>query len=325
MTATLIAESPDDGDLRVTVSHANIKALRSYAHLTRERGDVKEAQAMERYADALTARLGEMEGSTTRPTSEPKPSPEGEPVPKRRTALRVLVAILAALGALIGIAPHAAADSAPAGPTFTASRVFPTATPIRVVVAGPTVTVSTQFISTTPLADGTHAAALFSPGGFVVSGESRRRGPVATVQITGTVPSYLLTPGSQTWWAVDAGDESYVPVAVKVLRQGRFGRVTAVPVGGGRAFVSAALSHYNIPTGTWMGSKLSPVQVQYATLTVRGAMQWRTAGTRTTDAAGNPAAGIVSLPKGRLTVRLIRAEGANVTGVTSGTITVVVR
>jgi len=316
MTATLIAESPD-GDLRVTVSRANIKALRSYANLTRDMGDVTEAQAMVRYADTLTARLDVTD--PVQPITPPTPTPCPKPAPpKHRTALRILGAVVACLAVLVGVTPHASA------------RVYPTTNPIRVVVSGPRATVSAQLISTAARPDGTHAVMLLAPNGFMASGESRARGPVVPVTVSGTIPSYLLTPGSQLWVASDAGDESYVGVGVKVLRQSRFGRVTAVPVGGGRVFVHVPLSHYNIPTNTWMGSKLSPVQVQYAVGTAKAqtagaATQWRTAATLTTDAAGNPAAGIVSLPKGPLSVRLVRAEGGNVTGTVSGAFPVVVR
>lgn len=327
MPSTMIAEAPDGDDLTVTVNQENITAFRSYARLSRDLGHADEADAMERHADNLTARLTAVTVADPAPPIAPQPQPIPKPAPPKRRALRVAVA-LAAAAVVVGIAPHAphasAAEVREQSAPVSATRAYPTANPIRIVVSGPRVTVSARLISTAPRPDGTHAAMLLGPNGFFVSGESRARSQVAVVTVTGTLPSHLLAPGPQMWIAGDAGDESYVGVGVKVMRQSRFGRITTVPVGAGRMFLSAPLSHYNIPTGTYTASKSSPVQVQYAA----GRGDWRrwvTAATMSTTAAGQPAAKIVGLPKGQILVRLVRPEGGNVTGVASGTITVTVR
>jgi hypothetical protein len=323
MTATTVASQ--DGTLHVQVTSEGVAALtaharqvRGYARLSRDLGNVagadnldREAASLERYADTLTARLDVTD--PVQPIIPPAPTPGPKPAPpKRRTVLRVIGAVVACLAVLVGIAPHASA------------RVYPTTNPIRVVVSGPRAIVSAQLISTAARPDGTHAAALIGPNGFMVSGESRVRGPIVPVNVSGTIPSYLLTPGTQMWVASDAGDESYVGVGVKVLRQSRFASVRAFPVSGGRVVVVADLQHYDIQANAYRPSKLSPVAVQYQTGSVqaKGVAQWRTAGTITTDAVGNPAAGLVRLPKGAVRVRMVRAEGATVTSAITGTFTV---
>lgn len=78
---------------------------------------------------------------------------------------------------------------------------------------------------------------------------------------------------------------------------------------GGQLFVAVALQHYQAASRTWTASQYSPIRVQ-----VMHGRTWRTIATVSTDASGY-AGGYVWTGPGRFLVRLVRPEGATVTGV----------
>jgi hypothetical protein len=222
-----------------------------------------------------------------------------------RTALPVLVAAATVTGL-------AGAGALPARATVSRAA----AGTLRVVIAGPSVDVSVPVLSSTSIGtSGVHVVVVQGPGVSLWSG-------AATGQfvVRGTVAARGLTPGAQNWTVVDAGDARSVRLPVLVLRQSRLIGPTFTSTARGQVTAALWLQHIDQVLGRWAPSKRSPALVQ-----LWRAGHWVTLTTLTTDAVAGAAGGTFPVPSGSQKLRVLRPEGANVTGVVSGVVTLRVR
>jgi len=227
---------------------------------------------------------------------------------------RRLYRLLAAGGAALALA--GVAVLAPTGTPAAEAAVVPTA-PVRVVISGPTARVSVTALSTAAeTGSGGHGLAV-SVAGITLWGCSRTAGMgPQMVTVAGTVRSAALTLGSSSVLVTDIGDGTYRLVPATVLRQSQ---VTATAAGyPGGLVVTGRAAHYDPRTGGYAGDVASPVRVQVSTLG-----GWVTVQTLTTAVDGT-VVGVVTIPAGVHSVRLVRPAGATVTGATSPAVTVLV-
>ncbi|HET9654811.1 MAG TPA: hypothetical protein VFP72_05625 [Kineosporiaceae bacterium] len=226
-----------------------------------------------------------------------------------RTRLRAIAPALAAAAVATGLAGTAVL---PAQASVSAT----TTGTVRVVISGPTVDVVVPLVSGAPIASsGVHVVVLQGPGVALWSG-------AATPQLVvrGTVSARSLTLGSQTWTAVDAGDSQSVNLPVLVLRQSRVTGSTFTSPARGQVSAVVKLQHFDPALGRWAPSKRSPAVIQG----LRGG-RWVNLTTLTTDPVTGTAAGTFPMASGPQQVRVVRPEGATVTGLISAPLSIRVR
>lgn len=235
----------------------------------------------------------------------------GTAVPARRRPLRLALAAVAAVGALL-VGGTAVAPQASAQIVVTTSTPYTVARPLEVVVAGPTARIVAPLWST-------------QPGPMVAAAgmQTRSLGYIETIvwgrgrgaELDWTLPSTLLTPGPGVVELADLhGEDPVTRLPIAVRRQSRVS-ATAIPLPGG-VVVSGRATHYDIGTGRYAGDQKSPVLVQRLV----GA-RWVTVATAMTSPDGTFLAAVRSAP-GKASLRGVRPVGRDVTGATSRTVVV---